>query len=612
MCGISGFFSAEPAQRAADEATLLRMQAALAHRGPDGSGTRLMSHAAFAHNRLAIIDPSAGVQPLSDAGDAVTIVFNGEIYNYRELRAKYRDFAYRTQSDTEVIVAIYMRDGIEGLSQMRGMFALAMWDARIRTGWLLRDPVGIKPLFLLNNGRHLYFASEAKAILAGRGAKPELDRSALHQVLNFRYLPGDASLFRGITQLPPGKAIEWSPAGATKIFSPAWPSSDDTHIGDAFAQAVSRHLVADVGVGCFLSGGIDSAMIAAVAAREMPISTFTLDVGDDPMERRNAAETAALLGLPNTSFDFSIPDVVSLHQSLVRHLEVPKVNAVQSAVLAGFAVKHTKVALSGLGGDEIFLGYNAHRIMWAAQWAGRFSPLGANRVIARLVGPLLQDGVPWSERTRAVAMLAAIPGWSDVYGILRNVWDSPAMRRRIYSERMLDASLDSSFRWLREQFPATVGGVEAMRRFEFQNKMVNDLLWNEDRVSMRVGLEVRVPFLDWDLVGAAGRRSAAELMPFGRAKYQLKRIARGLLPHQVVRRRKSGFQIDVVGASATTLAPLFDRYLNDDVVKRHDLFSVVFIREVLSHRHDRRWRWHFFLLYLMAQTHILMDEYGMS
>lgn len=612
MCGISGFFSVEPVVQDSEEAGLIRMRAALAHRGPDGSGVRYMRHAAFAHNRLAIIDPAAGVQPLTDPAGLVTIVFNGEIYNYRELRTRYAGFDYRTQSDTEVIVAIYMRDGIDGLVQLRGMFAIALWDARSSTGWLIRDPVGIKPLFVLESSRRLYFASEAKAILAGRASKPRLNMGALHQLLNFRYLTGDDSLFEDIHQVPPGQVIEWQADGRMRRWTPSWPSSGQPGIRDAFSQAVSRHLVADVDVGCFLSGGIDSAMIASQASRSMSIQTFTLNAGDDPRESSNAAETAALLGLPNTVFEFAMPDVVAFHKSLVKHLEVPKVNAVQSAILAEHTARHSKVALSGLGGDEIFLGYNAHRIMWAAKWAGRFTPMGSNRFAARLLSTFMEDQIPWGERTRALTMLAAIPGWSRVYGVLRNVWDSPAMRRQVYADRMLDSRMGDSFEWLGTQFPEGAGGVEGMREFEFRHKMVNDLLWNEDRVSMRAGLEVRVPFLDWDLVGACRALSARELMPQGRTKYLLKKMAQEMLPESVVRRPKSGFQIDVVGASESTLAPLFDAYLSEEVVKHHGLFNPAFIADVRSHRHDRRWRWHYFLLYLMAQTHILMDEYEFS
>lgn len=612
MCGISGFFSDAPVVREADEPVLLRMQEALRHRGPDGNGIAFVKHAAFAHNRLAIIDPAAGVQPLSDASGAVTIVFNGEIYNYRELRSRYPHFAYRTNSDTEVIVSVFMNEGIEGLTQLRGMFAIALWDARANKGWLLRDPVGIKPLFFCMADNRLYFGSEAKALLVGGALKPSLDVGSLHQLMNFRYVTGDASLFSQISQVPPGQILEWQPGSGTRRWTPSWNSQSGLSTTEAFTQAVSRHLVADVKVGCFLSGGIDSALIAAVACRQEKIETFTLDVGDDPLERQNAAETAALLGLPNTAFDFSLNDVVGFHQSLVKHLEAPKVNAVQSAILSEHAVRHTKVALSGLGGDELFLGYNAHRILWAAQSADRMMPFGMNRWLAGVFGGLVDDGIPWGERTRAVEMLRAMPNWGAVYGILRNVWDSPAMRRAVYGPRMLDANPPASFEWLSKHFPSGVGGVQAAREFEFRNKMVNDLLWNEDRVSMRVGLEVRVPFLDWDLVATCNRKSVRELMPMGRAKHALKSLARGIVPEPVLRRQKSGFQLDVVDASGSTLAPLFDAYLSDEAVHRHGLFSMSFVQEVMKHRGDRRWRWHFFLLYLMAQAHIFMDEYELS
>lgn len=612
MCGISGFFSEPTLDPGEAGPRLARMGAALAHRGPDGRGTALFPHAALAHNRLAIIDLVGGRQPLTGASGQTHVVFNGEIYNYRELRGGLRDYPFRTQSDTEVILALYEREGVAGWSRLRGMYAFALWDDGAGRGFLLRDPLGIKPLFFNEQAGRLAFASEAKALFA-HGIRPELDAGALHQVMNFRYLAGAGSLFRGIGQLPPGGLLTWAEGRTRLVSGPgAGPEGGDGDgsLGEIFEAAVSRHLVSDVPVGCFLSGGIDSALVARAASQHGALSSYTLEVGDDPQEAEHAAQTAAWLGIANHRQAFALPDPVAVHRDLLRHLETPKVNALQGMMLAEFTARHVKVALSGLGGDELFYGYNAHRLMWLAA-AGRLAPGSIRRAAAALLRPL-GGNMDWSERTRALAMLRAVPDWSRVYGLLRNVWDSPGMRRRVYGERLLDMNPPDSFAWLAACFPAGADPVEAMAAFEMDNKLVNDLLWNEDRVSMRVGLESRVPFLDHELVRHARSRSRRELMPWGRGKYALKRYARRVLPPRILARRKSGFQLNIVAAAGNELKPVFDEYLSEERLRAHGLFNAAFVRQVRAMPAAKGARWHWFLLYLMAQTHMLVEEFDVA
>lgn len=586
------------------------MADALVHRGPDGCGIAHFSQATLIHNRLAIIDLQTGQQPLYGASQASCLVFNGEIYNYRELRESLSGYPFRTRSDSEVIVALYETEGVAGWRRLRGMYAFAVWDERSQQGFLVRDPVGIKPLFLAEKDGRLVFASEAKGILAyGLGAELELD--ALHQLLNFRYVTGDASLFRGIRQLPPGMMLTWR-HGEYRM-APCLPEDEDgdATLEDLLAQSVRRHLASDVPVGCFLSGGIDSALIARLASRDTALSSYTLEVGDDPMEADNAGATAAWLNIPNQRQPFRLDDPLATHQAMVRHLETPKVNALQGMILAEFTASHVKVTLSGLGGDELFYGYNAHRIMWLAQQAATFLPVPVTRNLANLLMPLAGGGV-WNERQRALQMLAQLPKMSSVYGILRNVWDAPEHRSLIYGERMLDASLTDSFAWLGERFPREGDAPRSMAGFELSNKLVSDLLWNEDRMSMRVGLESRVPFLDWSLVQYFRRHSRRELMPLGSKKHALKSCARDMLPAEFLRRRKSGFQLDIVAAAQQQLRPVFDEYLSPEKTRRYRLFNQNFIDTVRMAQPSRKLRWHYFMLYLMAQTHIWMEQFDVQ
>jgi len=622
MCGISGFFSNVPLIEGEERGRLSRMRDALAHRGPDGHGLRVFGHAALVHNRLAIIDLETGQQPLASASGQAHVVFNGEIYNFRELRTQLGDYPFRTRSDTEVILALYEKEGPAGWRRLRGMYAFALWDEACQVGYLARDPMGIKPLFVAERDGCLVFGSEAKALFA-YGLRPTLDPAALHQLMNFRYVAGEGSLFSGVRQVPAGAVLAWGPQGielrarflaSTKVPDTPLRQAATLDIGELGAiveRSVASHLVSDVPLGCYLSGGVDSAVIATLASARTALSSYTLEVGDDPAEADNAADTAAWLGIENQRQSLAVPDVVGMHRALVRHLEVPKVNAVQGMVLAEFTARHVKVALSGLGGDELFYGYNAHRIMWLATSAGRLLPGTSNRMLAGLF-PRPASLHDWSERARAVAMLAAMPDWARVYGLLRNVWDAPQPRREIYGEQLLDAGLPDSFAWLAERFPTGSDPVAAMAAFEMENKLVNDLLWNEDRVAMRVGLECRVPFLDGDLVNFVRSCPRSRLMPFGRKKYALKRYARRILPTRILRRPKSGFQLDIASAAQTFLKPLFDTYLSEERIRAHRLFNHAFVADVRKAPPHRGRRWHWFLLYLMAQTHLLLEEFHVS
>lgn len=608
MCGIGGYFSTLPVNVASQAEPLARMSAALAHRGPDSNGSKIFIHAALVHTRLAIIDLDGGHQPLRSPSGRTCIVFNGEIYNYRELRARLPDYPFITHSDTEVIVALYETEGVEGWRRLRGMFAFALWDEPAGMGFLVRDPLGIKPLFYREENGMLLFASEAKGILALNG-ETALDLPALHRLLNFRYMAGQDSLFSGIRQLAHGCLLSWSGGKISQHRLEPLPESSPSNIAEALEIAVQRHLVADVPVGCFLSGGLDSALVARLAVPHTSLTSYTLAVGDDPQEASNAAATADWLGIPNYCRDFYLDDPIAAHQSMVYHLETPKVNALQGMMLAESTAEHVKVALSGLGGDELFYGYNAHQIMWLAQQAAHLLPSAASRWLASALDELRPKPLAWSEPERALAMLAAAPNWARVYGVLRNVWDSPRLRRIIYGERLLDMNPPDCFDWLEARFPTGTDAAQAMSEFEFENKLVNDLLWQEDRMSMRAGLETRVPFLDWDLVHHVRALSRSELMPYGQKKHALKHYARTVLPSSILRRRKSGFQLNIVAASQTLLKPVFDEYLSEERVAHHRLFNPDFVRTVRALPPQKGRRWHIFLLYLMAQTHIFLETF---
>lgn len=600
MCGIGGWLSPNPRVDRAGP-LLGALVEAIKHRGPDGTSTLELDHVGMAHARLAIVDLVSGDQPMWSADRRAVIVFNGEIFNYRELRKYYEALGvgFTTQSDTEVILAAYQYEGESGFARLRGMFAFVIWDIDQRRALLVRDPLGIKPLFVREeaDGR-LCFASEAKGILAQIADRPKLDAGALHLLLNFRYVPGEATLFQGIRQLAPGECVEWRPNAACR--SSRLEPTRMTAEGDldsVLRDSVRAHLIADVPVGCYLSGGIDSGLVAALAHVEVKdFFTFTLAVGDDPSEASNAAATARILGLRNEQAELGNSESRRLPQMLW-HMEVPKVNALQLFRLAELARTRVKAALSGVGGDELFAGYNAHRIF---QLCTRI-PGGPARAVAGVLRKLLPS-TAFGERDRAIEMCAATGDWPLVYALLRNVWDRPELRRWLYGPRLLDISLPDSVEAVRERWPKRADPLGAMMQFEWRNKMVNDLLWQEDRASMAAGLEVRVPFVD------VGVHAAVEHMgPPRVGKAALREVAAHYLPTDVLRRPKSGFQIDAPKFFDDNLRPLADVWLSPSRVREYGLFNPDTVAALLRMPVRRSHRWHFFMLYLMIQAHMWIE-----
>ena len=604
MCGIAGWLSTSPIAADAKK-QLSAMLQAIAHRGPDGEGSILFNHAALGHRRLAIIDLESGQQPMFSHDQRYCISFNGEIYNYQQLRQQLieRGHTFQHHSDTEVILELYRAEGWPGFARLRGMFAFVLWDTETQQALLVRDPLGIKPLFIQQTPGELAFASEAKALLARDSQNAELNHNALHQLMNLRYLPGEMTLFNGIEQLPPSTVLCWQSGNVSQHPLSSPPAPDGTTL-EIIQQSVQQHLTADVEVACYLSGGIDSATIAAIARQQQPLRSFTLAVGDDPMEAENAAKTAQLLGIQNQQGGIS-GDLESQLQMLVWHLEMPKVNALQVSQLAQIASHEVKVTLSGLGGDEIFLGYNAHKIFAQGQALARWLPKMASQPLGAIGANLLQviQRTPWSEPQRAMRMLQQLGNWPQLYGLLRNVWDSPTMRQQIYGPQMLDQPLQNSFSLLESRWPDAENPLAAMAEYELRNKMVNDLLWQEDRVSMAVGLEVRTPFVDGPLIAHLQQLSTQQLMAGGAKGYMRKTIAK-LLPDEILQRPKSGFQVNAGQFYQQQLKPLAKHWLSREMTEKYGLFNYQFIHWVDKQPPRTALRWHYFILYLMLLTHM--------
>lgn len=602
MCGIAGWLSKSsdienPVQ------TINYMLKRIAHRGPDGMGIERIANGMFGHRRLAIIDPPGGKQPLWSWDRRCVLIFNGEIYNFREIRSQLSAAGVRwqTNSDSEVLLELLRHEGPRSLSRVRGMYAFAYWDTIDRRAILARDPLGVKPLFIRREFETIWFASEAKAIPPSRSWTPSLDPARLHHLLNLRYSAEGAGLFKDVEQLQPGHILEWQDG---KLRESTIPKEDPdsirpTSIHEALTSTIREHLVADVQIGAYLSGGIDSAIITheASIASGAPIPTFTINAGDDPSEGANASISSSLLSVPNHRASLEPIDTKAMTW-LLWHLEIPKVNSIQSAAVAQLASKHVKVCLSGLGGDELFYGYRAHRIYDLLT-----TKLGER--LCQIVSPFIHVSdrrmTAYTETSRFLTMMTHCHDQPLAYGLLRNVWDNSIPKEKIYGPRMLDADLPSVSDWVRLRWPKGPSPLRNMARFEWENKMVDDLLWQEDRTSMASGLEVRVPFVSDTVKSVAD--SVADISTRSAGKKQALKEAFSHLPSEILSRKKSGFQLDIATNVDALFGEVIHSWLSPERVKNHALFNPQFVLSLQRLPRRKAYRWHFFMLLLMAQSH---------
>ncbi len=580
MCGIAGYLGAPPPD------LLPRMLKALAHRGPDDEGLHVADGVGLGMTRLAIIDLETGRQPMATADGACAIVFNGEIYNYRQLRAELEAAGrtFRTRSDTEVILQAYEAHGEDCLERLRGMFAFALWDARRRRLLLARDRLGKKPLYYWRGDGLFLFASEIKALLCHRPVPRALDWQALHHYLAFGYTPGARSIFAGIGKLPPAH-LAWAgdgppaprrywalPDAAAAAAAPVSASAASGRVRAALREAVRLRLESDVPLGVFLSGGLDSSAIVACMreASSARIATFAVGFARAPsFDERRWARLVAERFETDHHEEVVDPPVADLLPVLVRHFDEPFADssAVPTYAVAQATARHVKVALSGLGGDEAFAGYPRHLGLRLSEVYARLPralraiPAAAARLVpesesSRDWGGWLRRFVAGADRPPAERYVA----WTrffDERGLARLV---TAPVRRAWSEPV-DAAQ-------RAAFAGHAHGdlVDGALRTDLLTYLPDDLLVMADRMAMAHGLELRAPFCDHRLLEeAAGIPPAVKLAGL-RPKALLRAAFADVLPPEVLARRKQGFMIPLARWLRTDLRPLVDDLLAPDIV----------------------------------------------
>ena len=580
MCGISGVLD-PGGDREAREARVGRMSRALAHRGPDDSGVYFDERIAMGFRRLAVIDIETGQQPIRLEDDRAVIVLNGEIYNFRELRRSLEGrHRFRSKGDVEVVLRLYAEEGISCLNRLNGMFALAIWDRAARTLFLARDRCGVKPLFICQDGDTLGFASEFGALLTGGFATDRsVNRAELRHYLFQKYLSPGGSILRGIRSLPPGTVLEVGPHGERQYRYWEVPAEPDTSISEAEALerlgtllrlAVRRQLVADVPVGLFLSGGLDSGTLTDLVRAEGRGAVRTFSVGFEGSgvvsELPQAARLARALGTEHTELLLDPATVAGDLDRIAGRLDGPlgDATAIPTWYVSRLAREKVTVALSGEGADEIFGGYPRQTL------DVRIDGLGG--IGKGLLGiGLWLSGRPASSRLQRRLRMAPGLGrqldWSRVF--TGAAIDDLALEPLSTEAEMME--LHSAFAARREKM-ARADRLNARLETDRELFLPGDLLPKVDRMSMSHSLEVRVPYLDDDLVQFMTSLPGRFKARWGKDKRLLRRLASGRLDGTLAGRRKQGFDVPIASWLRGPLRMALTDYLSEGTVRRRGWF----------------------------------------
>ena len=591
MCGIAGKLYRDPARHVEPD-VLEAMCQTLVHRGPDDMGVYLDGPVGLAMRRLSVIDVDAGRQPIHNEDRTVWTVYNGEIYNFAELRQELeaRGHRFSTRTDTEVIVHLYEERGLDFVQALNGMFAIALWDTARRRLVLARDRLGIKPLYVAALPDRLLFGSEIKALLAD-GMHTTVDLDALSLYLSLMYIPAPHTIYREIRKLEAGHLLVWQNgqltdhrywnlAEASNRPGPRDPEAAAEALLPLLTDAVRRQLVADVPLGAFLSGGLDSSTVVALARRVHSGAIKTFSIGfDDPSydERADARLIAERFETEHTELTVT-PDAAGLVPRLVEHFDEPfaDASAIPTYYLSQLTRRHVTVAVGGDGGDEVFAGYVTYRADKLARWYARLPRPVAERLIPALVRrlPVSEGKVSFDFKARRFVASALLD--ADRRHYAWKAFTDESMKRALFSDdvvRRLDGSLDA-FGVFRSRYDE-VPDADALNRALYVDTAVylpDDILVKVDRMSMAHSLEVRVPLLDHRVVEFAFGLPGTLKMPGLALKSLLKRTMRGILPPATASKRKAGFNVPMAAWLKRDLRPLVDQYLSPHRVKGQGFF----------------------------------------
>jgi asparagine synthase (glutamine-hydrolysing) len=587
MCGITGFVN--QVGRPADREIVERMTATLAHRGPDGDGFYCSGHAALGHRRLSIIDVDGGAQPMSNEDGSIWISYNGELYNEPDLKKELlaKGHRYRTSCDTESVVHLYEEEGLDFVRRLNGMFALAIWDARQSRLVLARDRMGQKPLYYSElPGGGLAFGSEPKAVLAHPDISRELDRASLSRYLFYEYVPAPSSIWQSLAKLRRGHILSWQ--NNSWRTCEYWEPAIRCRSGPGFEAAaeqfwtdlrtsVARHRRSDVPIGVFLSGGVDSASVAAALCEVEParqVRTFSIGFQDPSFDESGHARAVARhLGTDHHERTFSIATLYELLPEVVGWLDEPFGDAsiLPTHLLSRFAREQVKVVLGGDGADELLAGYPT---FGAERAAGVFRrlPRPAQALAGAAVGRLPVDHRNFSFDFKLKQFLR---GAAEPLALAHQRWlgsfSGAEINRLVVGGDPIDVENEHLDR--ARALEADDDPLSRSLALYQDTYLPEDILTKVDRASMACGLEVRAPFLDVELVESMQAMPPHFKLGRNRTKRLLKQAARGRLPAQILARPKKGFGIPVARWLRGPLAPLLEQLLNRERLKRQGIFQ---------------------------------------
>lgn len=592
MCGICGIVLRNKTGTVPEEMISI-MNEQMLHRGPDAHGTYVYDNLALGHRRLKIIDLAGGVQPMFGDNDNIVIVFNGEIYNFMEIRAslEVKGYSFNTNSDTEVIIHAYLEYGEQCVDHFRGMFSIAIFDRKQDKIFLIRDRLGIKPLYYYLDDQRLLFASEIKPILKILGQKPSVNISALDFYISVGYVPGQLTLFNEIKKLEPGHTLSYQ--NDKIVISQYWDLEDSAPTNIDFGQAlndferimvesINLRLRSDVPLGAFLSGGLDSSVIVALMDKlsTEPINTFSVGYSDDP--ESNELEYARIVAQHfNTNHHEYILEPLDFFNSLdllLEHTEEPIVESAAVALyqLSRLAKQHVTVILSGEGGDEILAGYPLHQIMPKVNQLAKLTrslPKPVIRIVAKILSHHEKATKYWDWANQPLA---------DRYQSISNDV-TLGIKKKMYKSQELMKANDENSQYFSELFDHMSQGSDLRRMtyVDIKTWLPDDLLVKADKMTMAASLELRVPFLDHELVEFSTALPDQFRLNGSQGKFLLKKFAEKLLPEKIIYRKKKGFPVPI---AAWFRGQLFDKtreILLDDTTLSRGYFHAEYIDNLL-------------------------------
>jgi asparagine synthase (glutamine-hydrolysing) len=595
MCGIAGMATFDGSPVRLDE--LRRMCAAMAHRGPDDAGFYLAPSAGLAMRRLSIIDLETGRQPVRNEDGTVWAVFNGEIYNFEELRRNLQGRGHRfyTGSDTEVIVHLYEERGPRCVEALRGMFAFAVWDEREQSLLLARDRVGIKPLYYCQAGGRLAFASELKALLQLPAVERAINWTALGHVFTFLTTPQADSIVQGVRKLEPGTVLTSSRRGVrlTRYWELEWApdygrseAEFEEELRERLEESVRLHMVSDVPLGAFLSGGIDSSSVVATMARLSPRPVKTFSIGfreDDYNELDGARLVARAFGTEHHELVLE-PDVLSVIEDLAWHLDEPfgDPSAIPTYMVSKLAAEHVTVVLSGDGGDELFAGYDRYRVE-----ARERKRAGVPAALRRGMAALARHA-PERMRGRNFLRHLALDGaerYLDAAAFFRR-----EEHRELFSPDVF-ALVSAGDAWREAaSYMASQDGhwLSSLQHLDIKAYLPLDILTKVDRMSMAHSIEARVPLLDHEFIEFAATIPPELKLRQDTGKYIFKRALRGRIPAPILQRRKQGFAIPLGRWFRGRLREFVRELLLSERARQRGLINPAYVEKILRRNEGGR------------------------